>query len=242
MIMKKTIQITVLIFISLVSCKRTGSDSKNDFLAVYECPMHCEGSKTYNEKGICSVCGMDLELAEGKPEKMSEKDSFSDMSLFNVDSKWTNQDEEEIRFSDLQGDVLVMVMIYTSCKAACPRLVADMRNIEERLSPEAKGHVKMIFVSIDPETDTPQKLKAFAKENFMDHSPWMFLRSTEANTRELAAVVAVSYKEISPIDFSHSNIISVFDAGGEMIFQQEGLGVNSDNTVKQIEEAVNKLD
>ncbi|WP_413603266.1 hypothetical protein [Flavobacterium sp. 7A] len=33
----------------------------------------------------------------------------------------------------LIGKVLVMVMIYSSCKAACTRLVADMRNIESRL-------------------------------------------------------------------------------------------------------------
>ena len=116
-----------------------------------------------------------------------------------------------------------------------------MRNIEERLPEHSKENVKMIFVSIDPETDTPERLKAFAKENLMDKDPWLFLRSTEENTREFAAVLAVSYKEISPIDFSHSNIISVFNSKGELVFQQEGLGVNSDNTIKHINEAVKAL-
>ncbi|HLT34545.1 MAG TPA: SCO family protein, partial [Aquaticitalea sp.] len=133
------------------------------------------------------------------------------------------------------------VMIYTSCKAACPRLVADMRNIEERLSKNAKGKVKMMMVSIDPKTDTPERLKTFAKENLMDEDPWIFLRSSEDNTREFAAVLAVNYKKISPLDFSHSNIISVFNAKGEMVFQQEGLGVNSDATVAHIEAEVSKI-
>jgi protein SCO1/2 len=179
------------------------------------------------------------ELTEAKTDK--DIAGFTDMSIYNLPSTWTNQNGEELQIKDLQGDVLVMVMIYTTCKAACPRLVADMRNIEEQLPEDIKGKVKMIFVSIDPETDTPQRLKAFAKENLMDDEPWLFLRSTEANTREFAAVLAVNYKEISPIDFSHSNIISVFNEKGELVFQQEGLGVNSKNTIKNILEAVSNM-
>lgn len=174
------------------------------------------------------------EIAQGSSEGISE------MSVYNLPSTWTNQDNENIQLKDLQGDVLVMVMIYTSCKAACPRLVADMRNIEEKLTDEVKDEVKMIFVSIDPETDTPERLKAFAKENFMDQDPWIFLRSSEENTREFAAVLAVNYKQITPIDFSHSNIISVFNRQGELVFQQEGLGVNSDNTIRSIKETLSK--
>jgi protein SCO1/2 len=185
------------------------------------------------------------ELTEANTEVKTEAETdtagFSDMSIYNLPSTWTNQNGEELQIKDLQGDVLVMVMIYTTCKAACPRLVADMRNIEEKLPENTKGKVKMIFVSIDPETDTPERLKAFAKENLMDEEPWLFLRSTEANTREFAAVLAVNYKEISPINFSHSNIISVFNEKGVLVFQQEGLGVNSDNTIKNIEQAVSDM-
>ena len=67
------------------------------------------------------------------------------------------------------------------------------------------------MVSIDPKTDTPERLKSFEIENKMNQDPWFFLRSSEENTREFAAVLAVNYKKISPIDFSHSNIISVFN-------------------------------
>lgn len=180
------------------------------------------------------------ETKETKEIAQERSEGISDMSVYNLPATWTNQDNEDIQLKDLEGDVLVMVMIYTSCKAACPRLVADMRNIEEKLPDEIKDEVKMIFVSIDPETDTPERLKAFAKENFMDQDPWIFLRSSEENTREFAAVLAVNYKQITPIDFSHSNIISVFDKQGELVFQQEGLGVNSDNTIRSIKETVSE--
>lgn len=173
--------------------------------------------------------------------KKSEDQKVSDLSIYNLPSKWTSQDGNNIEMKDLKGKVLAMVMIYTSCKAACPRLVADMRNIESRLPKDVKEKVQFVLLSIDPKTDTPKRLKAFAKENKMDGNQWLFLRSTEENTREFAAVLSVNYKKVSPMDFSHSNIISVFNAKGELVFQQEGLGVNSDQTVAKITEEAQKL-
>ena len=174
--------------------------------------------------------------------KKSEDQPISDLSIYNLPSKWTNQNGQNLEMKDLKGKVLVMVMIYTSCKAACPRLVADMRNIESRLSENIKPDVKFLLVSIDPEVDTPARLKEFAIANKMDGGQWDFLRSTEENTREFAAVLAVNYKKIAPLDFSHSNIISVFNAEGELTFQQEGLGVNSEATIKKITEEAEKIE
>lgn len=231
--------VALILSLTLGAC-RNNNPGKVDKDIAYHCPMQCEGDKTYGQKGSCPICKMDLVKVENKTKERTDR-AYSDMSIYNLPSTWTTQNGTDIQLKDLQGDVLVMVMIYTSCKAACPRLVADMRNIEERLPEHSKKNVKMIFVSIDPETDTPERLKAFAQENLMDGDPWLFLRSTEENTREFAAVLSVSYKEISPMDFSHSNIISVFDPNGEMIFQQEGLGVNSDNTVKHINAAVETM-
>lgn len=160
---------------------------------------------------------------------------ISDLSIYNLPSTWTTQEGETIELKELQGNVLVMVMIYTSCKAACPRLVADMRHIEQRVSAPNKDKVKYILVSIDPTVDTPERLKEFARENKMEGSQWLFLRSSEDNTREFAATLAVNYKKISPIDFSHSNIISVFNTKGELDYQQEGLGIDYAPTIKEIE-------
>lgn len=175
-------------------------------------------------------------------ETISVKDMpITDMSIYNLPERWTTQDGKDIELVELRGNVLVMVMIYTACKAACPRLVADMRNIEAQIPEEYKDKVKLVMFSIDPEVDTPERLKEFSIENKMTGDQWLFLRSTEENTREFAAVLAVNYKRISPIDFSHSNIISVFNAEGEMTFQQEGLGVSYDNTVAKIIEEAKKI-
>lgn len=173
------------------------------------------------------------EMDKNEVESPSSE-NISDMSIYNLPSHWTTQEGEEMELKDLQGKVVAMVMIYTSCQAACPRLVADMRNLEKQIPEDIKDQVQYVFVSIDPEVDTPERLKDFAKENQMEDDKWLFLRGSEEATREFAAVLAVNYKRISPIDFSHSNIISVFDKGGELAHQQEGLGVDSKETIEAI--------
>lgn len=227
-----------LIFILVASIGACNTKKKEETAHVhYECPMHCEGDKTYEQAGSCPVCKMDLVPVsdEGAMEMdHSMEGDISELSIYNLPSLWTNQKGEEMELKDLKGDVLVMVMIYTSCKAACPRLAADMRDIEKRIPQASKDGVTLVLVSIDPKTDTPERLMAFAKENEMESDQWVLLRGSEADTREFAAVLAVNYKRISPMDFSHSNIISVFDREGELVHQQEGLGVNSDRTVEVI--------
>ncbi len=218
---------------SFTSCKNDKSSSGNNELALYKCPMTCEGDKTFNQFGSCSVCKMDLKPIQ-KPSKALSNTKISDESIFNLTSKWNTEEGVSIQLEDLKGKTLVMVMIYTTCKAACPRLVADMRNIETQIPKENLEDLRFILVSIDPETDTPQRLKSFAIENVMDGEQWTFLQGTTSSVREFANVLAVKYKQISPMDFSHSNIISVFNSRGELMHQQEGLGVDNKETINTI--------
>ena len=190
-------------------------------------PLGCNSPSTTNNSTVTTTTVTTQE----------NNNAFSDLSIYNLPEVWTTQNGDDIALKELKGNVLVVVMIYTSCKTACPILIKDMREIRKQADTQipktAKG-VKYLLVSIDPETDTPEHLKAFAKENNMDDDQWLFLRSNEEQTREFAAVLAVNYKQISPVDFSHSNIISVFNKKGELVSQQEGLGIDYEKTVSEV--------
>jgi protein SCO1/2 len=201
---------------------------------VYQCPMDCEDGKTYSQNSGCPVCKMDLQIQDENSKVLADENEIESASIFNLTSKWKTQNNETIELKALKGEVLVMVMIYTSCQAACPRLVADMRNIGKKIKNQDGKDVRYVLVSIDPEVDTPEVLKAFAIENEMDSDEWTFLQGSIDDVREFSNVLAVKYKQISPIDFSHSNIISVFDKAGVLYHQQEGLGVDNDQTVSKI--------
>lgn len=167
------------------------------------------------------------------------KDLPSD-SIFLLDSDWQNQKGETLKLKDLRGKTLIVVMIYTTCKASCPILVADMKKIEQQIKPEYLKKASLVLVSIDPETDTPERLLQFAKERKMDADHWILLRGNEASTQEFANVLSMKYKKISPIDFSHSNIISIFNPDGELVSQEEGVGINVEKVAQKVNETIKK--
>ncbi|MCO6460680.1 MAG: SCO family protein [Saprospiraceae bacterium] len=159
-------------------------------------------------------------------------------SIFQLTSTWQDQHNKSMKLSELQGKTLVVVMIYTTCKTACPILVADMKKIEKEISPSVLKDVSLVLVSIDPETDTPERLAEFAKTNGMSAPHWVFLRSDEASTQEFANVLAMKYKKISPVDFSHSNIISVFSKDGKLQMQEEGLTIDAAKVAGEVNKLV----
>lgn len=148
------------------------------------------------------------------------------LSIYHLPSTWRTQDNQELMLEELRGKVLIVTMIYTSCTTACPRLLHDMRNIEKQIPQEDLDKVRFVMVSIDPETDTTERLKEFSKIHHMEDDHWVFLTGSPENTREFANVLAVNYNKISPMKFSHSNIISVFNEDGVLAHQKEGLGMD----------------
>lgn len=180
------------------------------------------------------ACFIACSGGDAPPAKADDASRISETSIFNLTSVWYTEEGRKTELRELRGNVLVIVMIYTTCKAACPRLVADMRNIEAQIPDNIKSGIRYVLVSIDPSVDTPAQLKKFAIENQMDGEEWTFLQGSEESVREFANVLSVKYKQISPADFSHSNIISVFNPQGELIHQQEGLGVDNKETIEAI--------
>ncbi len=170
---------------------------------------------------------------EKKEEVVDNVNTVPKESIFLLDSKWKNQEGKELQLRDLKGKNLVVVMIFTSCQTACPILVADMQKIAAKIDPKKTDETTMVLVSIDPDNDTPEVLKKYAEERKMDAKHWTLLTSDMESIRELANVLAVKYKKISPILFSHSNIITVFNKNGEMIKQVEGT-VNSEEVAKTV--------
>lgn len=189
------------------------------------CKTECE---TNNKKACCEPDGQSF-------EKIVQNTSDTDEnSIFNLTSLWRNQDNKMLNLSELKGKTLVLVMFYTSCKSICPRLVSDMKSIEKQIPENKRNLMNFVLVSIDPETDNPKVLKEFAQKNQLTASHWTLLQGNKNTVQEFANVLSVKYKQIAPMDFSHSNIITVIDQKGILVHQQEGLGVNNEDTVKEI--------
>jgi protein SCO1/2 len=85
-------------------------------------------------------------------------------------------DQEGAKFdrAQLAGKVWVADFVFTSCSLACPRLTEEMAKLQKLVAGNA-DKVQLISISVDPERDTPERLKAYATGFRADPRVWKFL-------------------------------------------------------------------
>jgi len=62
--------------------------------------------------------------------------------------------------ADFKGKVVVLFFGYTQCPDVCPTTMVDMLQIMDKLGPD-RDKLQLLFVSVDPDRDTPEVLKAY---------------------------------------------------------------------------------
>jgi protein SCO1/2 len=82
---------------------------------------------------------------------------------------------------DLLGKAWVVDFVYTRCAGPCPLLTERLGRLAAVLPPE----VGLLSVTVDPEGDTPERLRSYAKAYGADPRRWVFLRGTLQQTYEL---------------------------------------------------------
>jgi len=84
------------------------------------------------------------------------------------------QDGRAVRFYDdlLKGKSVAIAFMFTSCQDVCPLETANMVQLRRQLGERAGKDIHLYSISIDPQTDTPAALKAYAEKFGAD---WTFL-------------------------------------------------------------------
>ena len=118
-----------------------------------------------------------------------------------------------VKFYDdlVKGKIVIISFIYTSCTDICPLTTARMAQLEEKLGDLVGRDVFMLSMTVDPERDTPERLKEYA-ERFQAGPGWSFVTGKPEDIR------AINYKfgERSKVLSEHRNeIVLGNDATGE---------------------------
>lgn len=126
--------------------------------------------------------------------------------------------------TDFGGKVVVMFFGYTQCPDVCPTTMADMAEIKKALGADA-DRLQILFVTVDPERDTPELLKAYM-ENF-DPS-FLALYAPPQKLEALTKDFKIYYKKVegkTPTSYSmdHSAGSYIYDPKGQLrLFSRYG--------------------
>lgn len=73
----------------------------------------------------------------------------------------TNLDNTPFELSQLDGQVKVVFFGYTFCPDVCPLTLANMKGVSELLKENERAQTDFVFISVDPDRDTPERLAAY---------------------------------------------------------------------------------
>lgn len=121
---------------------------------------------------------------ERRAERLALQPDESVSGLSLPEFRLTDAFGRERTREDLRGRIVVMDFLFTNCPFICPSLSANMRLLQERL--EGVDGVLLVSVSVDPEHDTPEALRAYGERIGADPERWWFL------TGEFEAVRRIS--------------------------------------------------
>lgn len=160
--------------------------------------------------------------------------TISSESIYQLPDTFETQDNKKITLSSFAGKPTVVGMIFTHCTYACPRLTVDIKGIEDKIKSE-DGNVNYLLISFDCQRDLPDQLKKFANGYGLDDN-WTLLHGNESAIRTLSVLLNIQFQKDAEGNFSHSNIISVLDKNGVLVFQKEGIDADPAEIITSIKQ------
>jgi len=171
------------------------------------------------------------------PEVIGEVPAFS-----LVDQSGESFTREDLLAAD---KTYVVGFVFTSCPSICPAISRAMLMFQEQIErSKLSDRVELITVTVDPETDTPEVLAAYAEKIGADLDNWRFLTGDQA---AIEGFVVDGFKlavgdpeETSPgvYDIAHSTKLALVDRFGQIrgyySIDDEGLAELYHRTVRTI--------
>jgi protein SCO1 len=147
-------------------------------------------------------------------------------SVYQLDVALTDQDGKTSRWRDAanpSGEPRIVGMFYSRCDYVCPMLFEAVKNIEASLTPDARQHLQVGLITLDPARDDTTALRKTALQRAGDPERWHLYRTQAADVRRLAGVLGVQYRQLSNGEFNHSTLMILLDAQGVELARTESI-------------------
>lgn len=129
--------------------------------------------------------------------------------------KYLNQDSIMITSESMKGKVWVADFFFSYCPTICPPMTAQMTRLNMETQ-DLKDHVQFLSFSIDPDRDTPTRLREYRKLYDIETSNWYFFTGDEEATHLLAKSFFNGAERDEDADggFGHTDYFAIVDTEG----------------------------
>jgi len=136
----------------------------------------------------------------------------------------TDQNGASVDLNDYKGKVVLVTAFYATCGHTCPRIMQQVRGVVDTIPEDLQNDLIIMPITMDPKTDTPPKLKIFAKMQKMSSPNYHFLSGDAEPVNAVLDSFSIARKVNSETgDIDHANLIYLIDRKG-LIAYRFGLG------------------
>jgi len=136
----------------------------------------------------------------------------------------TDQNNKKISSKDYQGKVYVLEFFFSTCPTICPKMNENMLKLQQDFYGNPEFGIASI--TINPENDTPQVLKAHADKLGVKHYNWHMMTGTRPYIFNLAKEFKL-YAGVNPEvagGFEHSGMFALIDKEGNIRSRKDSFG------------------
>jgi len=110
--------------------------------------------------GLMSLIGVVMAVVLYFPKADTFRGTLYDPALPAPEIELARDNGSSFRLSELRGNLVLLFFGYTSCPDVCPTTLSELRKVNEELG-SAASQVKVVYVTVDPERDTPEKIQKY---------------------------------------------------------------------------------
>jgi protein SCO1/2 len=125
---------------------------------------------------------------------------------------FVNQDSIPLTNNFIKGKIWLVNYFFTSCPTTCPKMMAGMRVVQQAFPDD--GQVRMVSLTVDPNHDTPAKLKRYAENKNINLKQWQLGTGDKADLYRFARnglFITANDGDGGANDFIHSDKIVLID-------------------------------
>jgi len=174
--------------------------------------------------GLALIVALNMPLVNISTVQSPVGNSLPANSVYHLQVSVEDQFGEITGLDRYRGKPVLITMFYASCPHVCPMLISTIKLTESKLSAEERAGLRVLTISIDPERDTPEKLRETLERHSIDASRWSMVRSQPGDLRTIAGVFNVRYKQLPDGEFNHTTRIILLDHEGTQVASTEQLG------------------
>ncbi len=162
------------------------------------------------------------------PAAAASPQALPSNSVYQLPLVLTDQHGKARDWRGRRGKPQLVAMFYSNCRYICPLIIESGKAVERQLTPAQQAKLGVLYISMDPERDTPKRLAQLVRERRIDDRRWTLAAPRAGDVRSVAGLLDIRYRQLSDGEFNHTSALILLDADGRILARTEKMGSEVD--------------